>query len=91
MNKAQIITIPNIITLARIVIIVFAAIELLNQDNINAFLLYTTAAVTDLLDGFLARALNQVSNLGKIIDPLADKLMITSAIMILLAQGRISL
>ena len=90
MNK-QIFSIPNIVSFIRIIIVVFAAIELANGNNINAFLLYLTAAITDFLDGLLARYLNQITSLGKVLDPIADKLMIGSAIIILATQGRMPL
>jgi len=82
--EKKIFTIPNIITMCRIVIIVFAGRYLLLGDIINSFILYLIAIITDFLDGFLARGLKQVTNLGKILDPIADKLMIGSAILILI-------
>ena len=85
--KKEHLTIPNIISTIRIIIIIFAAKELVGGNNLNSFLLYLTAALTDFLDGFLARKLNQISELGKILDPFADKLMIGSAVIILLLQG----
>jgi CDP-diacylglycerol--glycerol-3-phosphate 3-phosphatidyltransferase len=84
-------TIPNIISTVRIIIVVFAAKELIDGNNLNSFILYFIAALTDFLDGFLARKLNQISELGKILDPLTDKLMIGSAIIILFLQNRMPL
>jgi cardiolipin synthase len=69
-------------------ITIVAAIELYHNNIISAFCLYLTAVLTDFLDGFLARLLRQVSNLGKILDPIADKLTIFSAIIILGIQGK---
>ena len=86
--KNKNLTIPNIISTVRIVIIIFAAKELIAENNFNAFTLYAIAGFTDFLDGFLARKLNQITELGKILDPVADKLMIGSAIIILLMQDR---
>ena len=86
--KNKILTIPNLISTVRIIIIIFAAKELLAGNNFNSFVLYLVAILTDFFDGFLARKLNQISELGKILDPLADKLMIGSAIIILLLQAR---
>jgi CDP-diacylglycerol--glycerol-3-phosphate 3-phosphatidyltransferase len=83
----KIFTIPNIVSFIRILIVVFAAVELVKHNYMNSFLLYLTAALTDFIDGFLARKLNQVSELGKILDPFADKLMIGSALIILFIQG----
>jgi cardiolipin synthase len=85
----NIFSIPNIISFIRIIIVIFAAIELINYNNFNSFILYLSAAITDVIDGFLARRLNQITALGKIIDPIADKLMISSAIIILAFQSRI--
>jgi len=85
--KKEIFTIPNIITFLRIVIVIFAANYLFKGDIINSFILYLVAIITDFLDGFLARGLKQITNLGKILDPLADKIMIGSAILILMYKG----
>jgi CDP-diacylglycerol--glycerol-3-phosphate 3-phosphatidyltransferase len=86
--KYKYLTIPNVISIARIIVIFFAAKELITGNNFNSFILYFVAALTDCLDGFFARKLNQISELGKILDPLADKLMIGSAVIILFLQGR---
>lgn len=84
----QLFTIPNIVSLFRIILVGIAAYCLAKGDNINAFIIYVTAMLTDFLDGFLARLLQQISELGKILDPLADKLMVISAVVILCIQGR---
>lgn len=89
-----ILTIPNLISTLRIIIIVIAAQQLyLNtiSNNINAFILYVAAMVTDFFDGYFARKLNQISELGKILDPIADKLMVGSAVLILFMQNRMPL
>ena len=69
-------TLPNIITLIRLAIIPFYTYFLLTNDLFIAAILYGVAAISDILDGYLARRLNQTSNLGKIIDPLADKIIV---------------
>lgn len=84
--KTDIFTIANLITICRLVIIFVAGNLLISNDIINSFILYLIAIVTDFLDGFIARGLKQVSNLGKILDPLADKLMTVSAIIILMMK-----
>jgi len=86
--KYKYLTIPNVISTVRIIVIFFAAKELISGNNLNSFILYLVAALTDFFDGFFARKLNQISELGKILDPLADKLMIGSAVIILFFQGR---
>lgn len=69
-------TIPNLLTVTRLVLTPFVAWQLW-QDNIQAaFVLFVIAALTDLLDGNLARLLNQRSVLGAWLDPIADKLMV---------------
>lgn len=69
-------TIPNIFTIFRLILILPIALFLLAQNNFGALILIFVAWVTDLLDGYLARKLNQISALGKILDPLADKLLV---------------
>ena len=88
---------PNLITWLRIVLIpLFVGIfyfekswvSLPNQ-NLVATVIFTTAAVTDWLDGWLARRLNQTSAFGAFLDPVADKLMVAAALIILVQLGRL--
>ncbi len=74
------ITIPNILTILRIVIIVPLTRFLLKQDYIMAGVMILISAVTDILDGFLARKLGQITDLGKILDPIADKLTLIAVV-----------
>ncbi len=81
--------IPNSLTLLRIVLIpVFVAVFYLpvHWSNLFACLIFSLAAITDLLDGYLARKLNQVSTLGEFLDPVADKLMIAVVLVLLVEQ-----
>ena len=65
--------IPNILTLFRFVLIPFIIINLVNDNYIAAFIIFTVSGLTDILDGCIARKFNFVTNFGKLIDPLADK------------------
>lgn len=67
-------TIPNIISLIRIILITPFVVFFLNQDYITAAILLVISGVSDFLDGIIARKFHQESELGKILDPLADKL-----------------
>ncbi|HEX7666716.1 MAG TPA: CDP-diacylglycerol--glycerol-3-phosphate 3-phosphatidyltransferase [Polyangiaceae bacterium] len=85
--------IPNLLTMARVVMIpVF--LWFLNQDTpVSCFwaaIVYTVAAITDALDGYLARKLGVVSVLGKFLDPLADKLIVMAGLVWMVPMGRIS-
>ena len=80
--------IPNSLTLLRIAMIpVFVVVFYLpfRGSNLIACLIFTLAALTDILDGYLARKLNQTSTLGEFLDPVADKLMVT-VVLVLLVQ-----
>ena len=80
-------TIPNILTLLRIALIpVFVIIFYLPVDwaRIGCTAVFTLAAITDWLDGYLARRWQQVSPLGAFLDPVADKLMVSVALILLL-------
>jgi cardiolipin synthase (CMP-forming) len=68
-------TIPNILTLLRLLLIPFFLYASFRGMYTIAFVLFVTAAVTDILDGFIARLLNQRSLLGALLDPAVDKLM----------------
>ncbi|MBS4059960.1 MAG: CDP-diacylglycerol--glycerol-3-phosphate 3-phosphatidyltransferase [Bacteroidetes bacterium] len=75
-------TIPNALTFVRIIIIPIFVMSLLHRKFHYALILFVVAAVTDLLDGFLARVTNQKTRLGAFLDPLADKfLLLTSFIL----------
>jgi cardiolipin synthase (CMP-forming) len=78
MPKGSIFQIPNLVSLSRIFLTPFVAYFLWKGDMQSTHicaLLLIIAGVTDALDGYLARKLNQISDLGKTLDPLADKIM----------------
>lgn len=80
---------PNILTLLRISLIpVFVAVYLLPfaDNHIVAAVLFLLAAITDWLDGYLARRLNQASAFGAFLDPVADKLMVAAALILIVAN-----
>jgi CDP-diacylglycerol--glycerol-3-phosphate 3-phosphatidyltransferase len=84
--------VPNILTFARIAMIPLV-IWLLDRgtprDCAWAAIVYGLAAITDLLDGYLARRMNVVSVLGKFLDPLADKLIVMATLVWMVPMGRI--
>jgi CDP-diacylglycerol--glycerol-3-phosphate 3-phosphatidyltransferase len=82
--------IPNLLTLFRIVLIpVFVAVYLLPFPwvNVAATLVFALAALTDWLDGYFARRLNQTSAFGAFLDPVADKLMVAVALILIVDQN----
>lgn len=84
--------IPNILTMGRIAIIP-VVLWLIDRGSPKecfwAAVVYSLAAITDLLDGYLARKLNIVSVLGKFLDPLADKLLVMASLIWMVPMGRI--
>ncbi len=81
---------PNKITLSRICLIpVFAAVFFLDMIPYNYFIagvIFTVAACTDFVDGHIARARGLVTNLGKFLDPIADKVLVAAAFIFLLVR-----
>lgn len=74
-RENRIITIPNILSVCRIIMIpVFIWAYCCRKEYPLAFLILCLSGITDLVDGFIARTFHMVSNLGKALDPLADKL-----------------
>jgi len=84
--------VPNALTVARLVVIPIYAVLILRSVNGHSWaaaILFGAAAVTDQIDGFLARRWHVESRFGKIADPLADRLMIDAAVILLVAYGRL--
>ena len=86
---------PNYLTFARIVIVPLLVVVLLTpvaERSIGvssyalAIVIFLAAALTDIFDGYLARRRNQVSTLGKFLDPIADKLLISAALIVLVEK-----
>ncbi|CAN5384609.1 CDP-diacylglycerol--glycerol-3-phosphate 3-phosphatidyltransferase [soil metagenome] len=86
---------PNYLTLARIIIVPLLVVVLLtpfaeNWFGISSYALaiaiFLVASFTDILDGHLARRRNQVSNFGKLLDPIADKLLVSAALIVLVEK-----
>ncbi|WP_243259338.1 CDP-diacylglycerol--glycerol-3-phosphate 3-phosphatidyltransferase [Clostridium sp. 'deep sea'] len=84
---------PNIITFVRILTLPFLVNFLMDGSqsaNKIALIIFLVASLTDFLDGFIARRFNLVSNLGKLLDPLADKLLVVSVLVTMIATGEVS-
>jgi CDP-diacylglycerol---glycerol-3-phosphate 3-phosphatidyltransferase len=85
-------TIPNWITFSRLLGIPFLLYGLYNpttQAKWICLTIFLVAALTDWLDGYLARKLNQISDLGKFLDPLVDKFLVLAPLMVLIELGKV--
>jgi CDP-diacylglycerol---glycerol-3-phosphate 3-phosphatidyltransferase len=91
----QDVNLPNYLSLARIVIVPLLVVVLLTpvaerwfgmSGYVLAIIIFLVASFTDILDGHLARRRNQVSTLGKFLDPIADKLLISAALIVLVEK-----
>jgi len=88
---------PNLVTLSRIILIpLLIGLYYVPDDwlsfetrNISATAVFIFAGITDWLDGYLARKLNQMSAFGAFLDPVADKLIVAGALVVLLQLGRV--
>jgi CDP-diacylglycerol--glycerol-3-phosphate 3-phosphatidyltransferase len=84
---------PNLLTMLRILSIPVLVVVLLTQfegKELVAVIIFLLAALTDTFDGLLARKREQVTILGQILDPIADKLLIASAFICLVELGAVS-
>ncbi|MEW6720646.1 MAG: CDP-diacylglycerol--glycerol-3-phosphate 3-phosphatidyltransferase [Thermodesulfobacteriota bacterium] len=97
MNSPSRLNIPNFLTLLRIVAIPAVVLLLLPgarreisfQSSFAAFSIFVGAAVTDLFDGYIARRYRMVTDVGKLLDPLADKLLVCAAMIMLIPPERV--
>lgn len=84
---------PNKLTVFRVILIpffvVFMLVDITAYDNWIALAIFVIASLTDLADGKIARKYNLVTDFGKFMDPLADKLLVCSAMICLISSGQI--
>ena len=84
--------IPNILTIGRIIIVPFFVLAFYLPGfygDLTALILFIIASFTDFLDGMLARMLGQESKLGELLDPIADKIIVATALILLVMDGTI--
>lgn len=89
----KMLNLPNQLTISRILLVpVLVAVLALDgeRSSLLAGILFAVAGFTDLIDGYLARKDNLVTSLGKFLDPLADKVLVSSVLVMLVQLGRIS-
>lgn len=82
-TSTKIITIPNLLTFLRMALIPVFAILLYYEESRWALFVFFIAGLSDAVDGFVARRFDQQSELGTILDPIADKLLVTTSFIIL--------
>jgi CDP-diacylglycerol--glycerol-3-phosphate 3-phosphatidyltransferase len=90
--RDELLNAPNLLTLARLVLIPVFLYLLAYENRRNSFIaaaIYAVCALTDWIDGWLARISNKVTTLGKFLDPLADKVIVISALAMLVRLGRV--
>ncbi len=91
--REELLNAPNLMTLGRIAIVPLFLYLLYYENRRNSFLaaaLYAVCALSDWFDGWLARISNKVTTLGKFLDPLADKVIVLSALVMLVRLGRVA-
>ena len=84
--------IPNILTIGRIIIVPFFVVAFYLPGfygDLTAFTLFVIASFTDFLDGMLARMMGEESKLGELLDPIADKIIVATALILLVMSGTI--
>jgi len=84
---------PNLLTVLRIMLVPVLVVALLGntpEGDVLAAIVFAAASATDFVDGYLARSRNSVTNFGKLMDPLADKLLIVAALVSLVSLHRLA-
>ncbi|TMA29908.1 MAG: CDP-alcohol phosphatidyltransferase family protein, partial [Deltaproteobacteria bacterium] len=90
--RDELLNAPNLLTVGRIALIPVFLYLLYYENRRNSFLaagVYSFCALTDWVDGWLARVSDKVTTLGKFLDPLADKVIVLSALVMLVRLGRV--
>jgi CDP-diacylglycerol--glycerol-3-phosphate 3-phosphatidyltransferase len=90
--KQEFFNLPNMLTMFRILVIPVVLVFIYYESRVNSFIaacLFAAASITDFFDGWLARRKGLITVLGKFLDPLADKLIVTSVLVMLVPLGRI--
>jgi cardiolipin synthase len=88
MNLRQMLTAPNQLTLLRMIFLPFIVINVVGHHYIWALVLFVLAGMSDGLDGLLARKLHQQTQLGQYLDPIADKLLMSTMFLVLSIEHR---
>ena len=86
---SQVLTVPNQLTLLRMVVLPFVLISMIYGQHTASLWLFVAAAVTDVIDGVVARRFNQKTRLGQYLDPIADKLLLSSCFVAQSVNGAI--
>jgi CDP-diacylglycerol---glycerol-3-phosphate 3-phosphatidyltransferase len=84
---------PNLLTVARIMLVPVLVVALLGNTpsgDVLAAIVFALASLTDFIDGYLARSRDSITTFGKLMDPLADKLLIVAALISLVSLGRLA-
>lgn len=86
-KQEKILNVPNVLTLARIAALPFVIWRFMAGDRYGALALYVLVVLTDVVDGFIARKYNKITNFGKLMDPLADKLLLLTMLVLFCLEG----
>jgi CDP-diacylglycerol--glycerol-3-phosphate 3-phosphatidyltransferase len=83
--------VPNVLTVLRILLVPVLVVALLDESASPwlAAAVFAAASLTDAIDGYIARAREQITTFGKLMDPVADKLLIIAALVVLVSQNRV--
>lgn len=87
------VNVPNVLTVLRILLVPVLVVALLDETpngDLLAAIVFVVASLTDLLDGYLARTRNSITTFGKLMDPIADKLLIVAALVALVSLNRLA-
>lgn len=90
MSNHRVLTIPNIISFTRLGLVgVFAALFVSGNNDLAAYIVLAVIGASDWFDGFIARKTGQVTELGKLLDPLSDRIVIVTSMLLLAFRGAI--